>query len=57
MSNYRERAVEWLRRCDTGTSSLTIWRTLMNETPERADIPYDPDDFGRPAAANDRGDA
>lgn len=37
----------WLKNGDTGTSSLTIWRTLMGETPEDADVPHDPADFGR----------
>lgn len=40
-------ALAWLTKNDTGISSLTIWRTLMGQTPERADIPYDPSDFGR----------
>lgn len=37
----------WLNSGDTGISSETIWRVLMGETPQRASIPWDPDDFGR----------
>lgn len=40
-------AVAWLQNGDTGLSSLTIWYVLMGQTPDRADIPYDPADFGR----------
>ncbi len=42
-----EAAMKWLRSSDKGVSSETIWRILMEETPDRMDIPYDPDDFGR----------
>lgn len=40
-------AEQWLQNGDTGTSSKTIWSVMMGTTPERADIPYDPADFGR----------
>lgn len=40
-------AVEWLQSGWVGTSSETIYRTLMGESIRRADIPYDPDDFSR----------
>ncbi len=40
-------ALAWLNSGDTGTSSLTIWRVLSGETPQRASIPWDPADFGR----------
>ena len=38
----------WLHNGDTGISSLTIWSTLSGErNPGSADVPHDPDDFGR----------
>lgn len=42
-------AMAWLANGDTGTSSLTIWHTLMHsgKTTKYSDVPYDPDDFGR----------
>lgn len=40
-------AMAWLQSWDTGLSSETIWRVMMHETPQRADIPHDPADFGR----------
>ncbi len=43
----REAAIGWLQHGQVGVSSETIWRTLMGETPQRIDIPYDPDDFSR----------
>lgn len=37
----------WICGCDTGTSSKTIFAVMRGTTPDHADIPYDPDDFGR----------
>jgi hypothetical protein len=43
----RTAAIRWLQTARVGTSSETIYRTLMGESLQRADIPYDPDDFSR----------
>lgn len=40
-------AEAWMVSGDTGTSSITIWSVMRGVTPRHADIPYDPDDFGR----------
>lgn len=40
-------AIGWLTNGDTGISSMTIWSVMMGKKPKRADVPYDPDDFGR----------
>jgi hypothetical protein len=37
----------WICGCDTGTSSKTIFSVMTGSPTGRADIPYDPDDFGR----------
>jgi len=38
----------WIVGGDTGTSSETIWAVMMGVPRKRgADVPYDPDDFGR----------
>ena len=42
-----QKAMQWIVGRDTGTSSKTIWSVMMMATPESADVPYDPDDFGR----------
>lgn len=39
--------IAWVNNGDTGTSSLTIWSVMMGRPSQRADIPYDPSDFGR----------
>lgn len=41
------KAMQWIVGHDTGTSSKTIWAVMMMAQPEDADVPYDPDDFGR----------
>ena len=38
---------EWARGRDTGTSSMTIYSAMTGRPIERAEIPHDPDDFGR----------
>lgn len=45
--NETQRAMEWIVGRDTGTSSQTIWSVMVSAKPTRADVPYDPDDFGR----------
>lgn len=44
-------AIGWLINGDTGISSETIWSVMMSRRIEksywRADVPQDPDDFGR----------
>jgi hypothetical protein len=42
-----ERAQRWINSGDTGLSSETIWRVFMSRGSGRADVPYDPSDFGR----------
>ena len=40
---------EWMRGDDTGISSKTIWRVMMEARTlsDSNDVPHDPDDFGR----------
>ena len=38
---------EWVKGRDTGTSSMTICSVMAGRPLDRADIPHDPDDFGR----------
>jgi len=40
-------AIAWYHGSDTGTSSETIWSVMTGHPVRRADIPYDPSDFGR----------
>lgn len=40
-------AERWIVNGDTGTSSITIWSVMRGVRPKNADVPYDPDDFGR----------
>jgi hypothetical protein len=37
----------WICGYDTGTSSKTIFAVMRGTEPNHADMPYDPDDFGR----------
>ena len=46
-SDIEDRARRWVRGGDTGVSSLTICEVMTGWPVHRADIPYDPDDFGR----------
>lgn len=38
---------QWIVGRDVGVSSKTIWSVFMDVKPDWADVPYDPDDFGR----------
>jgi len=38
---------QWAKGRDTGTSSMTIYSVMMGVPVDRADVPHDPDDFGR----------
>jgi hypothetical protein len=48
-SSVEERASWWMRRGDTGTSSLTIWSAFTGGKSPHRDVcwPHDPDDFQR----------
>ena len=39
--------IDWLMGDDTGISSKTIFSVMMDCAIDRADVPYDPADFGR----------
>lgn len=38
---------QWIRGCDTGISSKTIFSVMTGNAIDRTDIPYDCSDFGR----------
>ena len=38
---------QWAKGRDTGISSMTIYSVMMGVPVDRADVPHDPDDFGR----------
>jgi len=45
--NLTQAQLDWICGHDTGTSSKTIFSVMTNVKAMRADVPYDPDDFGR----------
>jgi hypothetical protein len=42
-----QNALHWIAGRDTGVSSKTIWAVMVGTAPDMADVPHDPDDFGR----------
>jgi hypothetical protein len=45
--NLTQAQLDWICGHDTGTSSKTIFSVMTGVEAIRADVPYDPDDFGR----------
>jgi hypothetical protein len=45
--NVTKEQLNWILGSDTGISSKTIFSVMTGSALERADVPYDGDDFGR----------